>query len=235
MAMRRTNSKRAVLAVAVPIGIAGAVLLIMIAGVVIVSLAAGLGDDASWTRLGNVGEAFGVLESLLSGLAFLALVTTLWIQFAELRLQRTELQLQRDALERSSAELRRAADTGMRTLHLDLVRLSMDDAALAQVWPGTATLDETRRREYIYANLIFQQFAYSTQLADHADEEICQAVRHLFSSPVIRSYWDFSRAERETLRTLTPPAYARVERLADEVWQRLQRETAEPDRPMPPE
>ena len=234
MAMRRINSKRAVLAVAVSAGTAAAILLIVVSGVVVVSLAAGLGDDASWNRLGNVGEAFGVLESLLSGLAFLALVTTLWIQFAELRLQRTELQLQRDALERSSAELRRAADTGMRHLHLELIRLSVDDAALARVWPGMATLDEVRRREYIYANLIFQHFAHSTQLTEYGDAEVRHAVRHLFSSPVMRSYWDFSRAERDTLRTLTPPGYARVERLADEVWQQLRQDGAEPDRRTPP-
>ncbi|MFI5839047.1 DUF6082 family protein [Catenuloplanes sp. NPDC051500] len=215
---RRRTSMRGAVAFAVLAGVLAAMLLIVVAGIAVVALAENLETSASWSRWANVGESFGVLESLLSGLAFLALVITLWIQFTELRLQRTELQLQRGAIERSNQELRRAADASMRTLHLDLVRMSVDDAALAEVWPGGATVDATLRRQYIFANLIFQHFALSTRLADRTDDEIRGAVRHLFTSPLIRAYWEFSAVERAAMRGLESEAHDRVGDLADEVW-----------------
>ena len=49
----------------------------------------GLADQRE--ELGQFGDAFGALNTLFSGLAFSALILTLWMQREELTLQRTEL------------------------------------------------------------------------------------------------------------------------------------------------
>jgi hypothetical protein len=53
-----------------------------------------------------LGDGFGMVNALFSGLAFAGLLVTLWMQRTELRLQRTELQLQRAELVESREVMR---------------------------------------------------------------------------------------------------------------------------------
>jgi len=71
---------------------------------------------------GTFGDAFGVVNTLFSGLAFAALVFTIYqqnrqlkTQSEELALQRHELALQRDELEETRKELKRSADAQERS------------------------------------------------------------------------------------------------------------------------
>ena len=59
---------------------------------------------------GLFGDMFGGLNSLFSGLAFLALVATLYMQSQELALQRNELRLQREELKQNREALDRQRD-----------------------------------------------------------------------------------------------------------------------------
>ncbi len=71
---------------------------------------------SGWDDLAAAGSAFGILNTLFSGLALATLVTALLLQAKELRLQRlefrrhrAELQHQRQELERHRAEFARQA------------------------------------------------------------------------------------------------------------------------------
>lgn len=197
------------------------------AGVLVAAAVADAESPQSWNRLADVGQAFGALDSVLSGLAFAALVVTLWIQFRELRLQQQELRLQRGAIERSNGELRRSAEANARMLHFELIRMSIDDPHLSDVWPqpdGVGDLAE--RRRYIYANLVFQHVSMHLQVRGEPDEVVRRQLRHLFRSPVMRAYWRLSAAERAAVLPAAGEE-TRVARIGDEVCAELDREARE--------
>jgi hypothetical protein len=138
------------------------IVLLVGAGILAVAMAGSVEDAAAWDRWANVGDAFGVLNGVLSGLVFGTLIITLRIQFRELSLQRLELKLQRDAIERSSEELRRSAGADLRMLHIELMKMSIADPVLAKVWPDPVIGDDDiARRQLLYANLIFQNLSLS--------------------------------------------------------------------------
>ena len=56
--------------------------------------------ESSLTDRGLLGDSFGVVNALFSGLAFAGLILAIWLQSIELRLQREELKLTRDELKR---------------------------------------------------------------------------------------------------------------------------------------
>lgn len=56
----------------------------------------------SWEQRGQLGDLFGVINSLFSGLAFAGVIYTIYLQREELALQRKELQLTRDELQRTA-------------------------------------------------------------------------------------------------------------------------------------
>ena len=58
-----------------------------------------------WQTRGQVGDSFGSINALFSGLAFAALIVTIWMQRHELALQREELALQREEMAKSRAEI----------------------------------------------------------------------------------------------------------------------------------
>ncbi|WP_203717108.1 DUF6082 family protein [Asanoa siamensis] len=156
-------------------------------GVGAASLLASTAKDLSWSALADVGDSFGVLNALFSGLALAAVVVTFWMQFTELRSQRGELEVQRHALVQTQAELRRSAEADVRRLHMDLMKMSIADPKLAAVWPKV-TDSEIRNRQYQYVNLILQH-TWMRHFGEIDEEELRRTFRYLFLSPIIRDYW----------------------------------------------
>jgi hypothetical protein len=152
------------------------------------SMIADTAPDPAWAVRANVGEAFGVLNAIFSGLALVAVVVTFWMQFTELRSQRAELALQRDSLIQTQAELHRSAEADLRHLHLDLVKMSISDPELAMVWPKVTSSPE-RHRQFQYANLILQHAWLQLKTTDYSEAELQSTLRYLFSSPILREYW----------------------------------------------
>lgn len=54
----------------------------------------------SWDKRGQRGDAFGMVNSLFVGLAFVGLIVAIALQSQELRLQRGELELTREEMDR---------------------------------------------------------------------------------------------------------------------------------------
>jgi len=194
---------------------------LVVAGVLAAALAARVESPEVWSRWASVGDAFGVLNGVLSGMAVVGLVVALWVQFRELSLQRSELRLQRDAIVSSGEELRRSADANLRMLHFELLKMAIDDPALAEVWPDPANVaNEQHGRQLLYANLVFQHLSLSMLVAGYDDEQIREALRYTFDSSLMREYWRL--AQRARARTQVPGSDAwRVARLGDEVLAEL--------------
>jgi hypothetical protein len=155
-------------------------------------------NGADWTVFANVGESFGALNAVISGLALAAVVVTFWMQFAELKAQRAELASQRESLVRSHADVYRATETDVRRLHMELIKFALKDPALARVWPiGQADLSPERTRQYLYVNLVLQHLALQARIGTVADIE--RQVRRVFCSPVVREYWRDTAADRKKM------------------------------------
>ncbi len=87
--------------------IAVAVVLLWLATPFAVSIVLG-----SWEQRGQVGDTFGVVNALFSGLAFAGLIYTIHLQRHELSLQRRELELTRIELNRT-AEAQEASERAL--------------------------------------------------------------------------------------------------------------------------
>src|SRR5439155_11129773 len=124
--------------------------------------------------------------------------------------------MQRDAMTKSHNELRRSAEADLRMLHMELIKMSIADPQLAEVWPEfTPNLSPGQNRQYLYANLIYQHIRLCLQIGDYTDDEVQFHLRYLFSSPVIRGYWNAAQHSR---RALVPQTHeGQFAQLADEI------------------
>jgi hypothetical protein len=170
----------------------------LLAGIGVAALLASMSSGDKWSVLANVGESFGALNAIFSGLALAAVVVTFWAQLNELKSQRQELALQRESLTRTQKELYRSAEADIRRLHVELIKMAIDDPVLARVWPlAQCELSPERRRQYLYSNLILQHQRLQVRLG--TDAELHSQIRHTFASPIVREYWQNTAGSRAQL------------------------------------
>ncbi|MFC1405903.1 MULTISPECIES: DUF6082 family protein [Streptacidiphilus] len=152
-------------------------------------------------QLGTVGQYFDAGSAVFSGLALLLVIGTTVMQ-------RKELAMQRDALSKSHWELRRSAEADLRRLHMELIKMAIDDPALADVWgdyrPG---IPPERKRQYLYANLIFSHMYLNHKLAVADDVEMLAHLRVITKSEIFREYW------AETIGSRAPLSDESAERI----------------------
>jgi hypothetical protein len=155
----------------------------LLAGVGVAAMLGRRGTAQDWSKWSDVGQTFGVLSSVISGLALAALVVTARAQFREMQANRIELEQQRQALART-------AEANLRMVHLEILRMSIDDPDLAEVWPRFETSPSVaENRQFLYANIIFQFHWMSLRVGGYTDDEIMRSVGYLFRSPIMRDYW----------------------------------------------
>jgi hypothetical protein len=157
-----------------------------------------------------VGETFGALNSVVSGAALAALVITSLMQHKELKSQRA-------AFSQAEVDLNRTAEANLRMLHVDLIRMAMDDRELAAVWPTHGSgLSEDRNRQYLYANLILQHAWLQLRITDFTEAELQRYLRYLFKSPLLREYMK-DRANAHVTIYVPHTAEYRFNQLAEEI------------------
>jgi PDZ domain-containing secreted protein len=122
------------------------------------------GSD-SLDDLARIGDSFGAINSLFSGLALAGVVVAIAMQRQELSLQRQELSLTRD-------ELKRAADSHEETQRIQLQQLEIAQRT-AQISAMTALLNYATERQSEGSRSVSSGVAGSFAAAeakDHADE-----------------------------------------------------------------
>jgi hypothetical protein len=188
---------------------------VVAAGVGIVALVGRSGDDSSWRRWSDVGQAFGVVNSVVAALAVAALVITSMAQSRSQRDQQTEV--------------------SVRQLHVMLTRMAIDNPHLAEVWPRTTMEDPVAQSQYMYANLLLQHawLQYTTGLATR--EEMISNFRYLFASPKVRAFWGKTANSRRSIY-VEDTIEASMAAVADEIWREYEAvlACACENEPMPP-
>ena len=187
-------------------------------------------DPSLGARMGNLGQIFESVNAAFSGLAFIALVVTFRLQYDELKLQRAELQNQHQAMDKSQGALRRSAEADIRALHMQLIKMSMDDEDLAAVWPQyVGPISPVRSKQNKYANLIIQHHRMLYELDHNSAEDIRGAIRYLFTSSLMRNYWKGRMVARRVM-DIAEPAELEFDAIVDAVYL----ETEPPEPPKPP-
>jgi hypothetical protein len=182
--IRETRAARPLIAWSVGLFVGAVVTLL--AGVGVAALLARRGDAAIWSKWSDVGQTFGALSSIISGLALVAVVVTARAQFRELA--------------NNHSELRRTAQASHGMLHLEILKMSIEDPDLARVWPPfLPNLPASLNRQYLYANVIYQFHWTSMRIGDYTDEEVLASLRYLFTSPLMRDYWRAAEYARTSL------------------------------------
>jgi hypothetical protein len=148
-----------------------------------VGMAATLGRRGSpedWSRWSDVGQAFGVLSSVVAVLTLVVVVVTTRMQ---------------------NRELQRSFTVGLSQLHAEILKMSIEDEELAEVWPAFhPNLSPSRNRQYLYANIIYQFHWTSLKLKNASKEEVEGSMRYLFTSPTMRGYWAAAQHIRSSLQ-----------------------------------
>jgi hypothetical protein len=201
----------------------------IVSGIGLAALLGRSGAESTWNRWSAVGETFGALGTVVSGLALMAFVVTFASQVRELKNQHAELIQQGAALDRSRAELYRDVETNLRRLHMDMLKMAIDDERLAAVWPPLEPgLPHEINRQHLYANIVFQHHWLCLRISDYTEEQVEGNLRYLFTSPLMRRYW---RASWNARRFLVPGTDEFLfSRMADEICQEYETVLAS-DRP----
>ncbi|MFL6116060.1 MAG: DUF6082 family protein, partial [Catenulispora sp.] len=149
-------------------------------------------------KMGPLGQIFESVNTVFSGLGFIALVVTFRLQYDELRLQRQELASQRHAMNRTQKQLRRSAEADIRARHVELMRMSMEDGDLAEIWPeyrsGTTAKCE---KQFAYANLVVQHQRMLYNLGVFAKADVHAFFRYAFTNQIMRDFWEARMVARQ--------------------------------------
>ncbi|WP_234328179.1 DUF6082 family protein [Streptomyces sp. NRRL S-37] len=157
------------------------------------------GDLPTAAERSALGDYFGGVNSVFSGLALLMLVIALFFQQRELRSQREELALQREELVASREELRRSAEADLRGLHVQLTEMAMADPSLAEVWNDLPRAPAGTLRQYLFANLAFSHYVLMHSWGHLSEDELLVYANSLLRSPVFRQYWEATRSSKSGL------------------------------------
>jgi hypothetical protein len=189
--------------------------LIGIASVGLAAVFTGAGKPTGWEQ---INEAFGVVNSVFSALALIVVGLTLWVQYRELKMQRGELHEQRLTADRSTDALQKTAEADFRALHVALLKMAIDDPALAEVWPSYGDdITHEQARQFLYANLILQHQALATYRNMRDVEYVRNIVRFCFSNPIIREFWRRTMTDRRDIDAVDEQVVT-FERIGDEVY-----------------
>jgi uncharacterized protein DUF6082 len=145
-------------------------------------------DDMTLNRWSQIGQALEPVGVFFSGVAFIGIALTLFLQTRDLQNQREELAITREEQQRNS-------EVALRQLHTDLIKMAISDRELREVWPPIAPgVAETKKDHYCNLILNLQKVAYEAHTIELA--ELRGALRHLMASRDMYAFWTKARAAR---------------------------------------
>ena len=152
-----------------------------------------LGED--WVLLGNVGQSYGSVATILAAVALIGVSGSLFIQAQEIRSARVQATL--DA-------------------QFELFRVAFEYPELQDVWSPRGDFASQEWRKAIYLNLIFRYFEAGFIHAAISKPELRRLLQDRFSLPGGRNYWRRARGSWAT--NATTRRRRNFVRIAEEEW-----------------
>lgn len=131
----------------------------------------------SWSRLGDIGQAYGTLAAILTGLSLVAVAVSVSLQARDARTNH---------------------EHGARMLHLELVRMALNDPDLFRP-PGEPwhSLPDTEIRRQLFTNLWVMLWRTFYRLNYMSESALRIAVsEQLFGDHFGRRFWERSRGQQ---------------------------------------
>lgn len=128
-------------------------------------------------NLSEIGNVFAFFSALVSGFALAGVVFSLYLQ-------------------------RRAGQASMlsdlRNLHVDLLRMSLEDELYLRCWGEFSTASTTDGyKQHIYLNMIIQHWQLMFELGALGNDQLTNMAEDLMRSEPARMYWEDARKARE--------------------------------------
>lgn len=166
-----------------------------IAAVAVSPLALKVAEDAfgvtEWTTLSSIGQAYGATSAILAGLGLLGVGVSLALQTRESKTNREQ---------------------NLRTLHLELLRMSLDDPQYVECWgPFAGSDDPLLRKQHLYTNLIVSHWQMVYEIGYLKEVELRAILQGFFDGEIGRDFWESGREIRvETSSTMRAKRFHRV-------------------------
>ncbi|GAA2155881.1 DUF6082 family protein [Actinomadura napierensis] len=163
------------------------------------------GSTTRWERWSFIGQTYGAASALLSVLALIGIVATLFFQAHDTKIAREEAR---------------------RIAIAELLKMAMDDPALDEAWgPVPEGEDRTARRQLMYVNMIVSEWQMSYETKALPEVRLRAVSREMFSGRPGRAYWREARQVR--LSTSGNKRARRFHEILDEEYRRAPAPPAE--------
>ncbi|NGN66326.1 hypothetical protein G5C51_20795 [Streptomyces sp. A7024] len=173
----------------------------------------GFGDDDTFTAATAV---FSVLTGAVVAVAVIS-------QQRHLSAQNERVMRQLTMMAESNRIQANRDVTEQFRLNLEVTgRALEDDELLAVLDTYGDDIPAERRRQFLYANMVYMQVLHAYQVDTHPEAEVRGAMAIHLQNPVFREYWEATRLHRRTLQPGSPEN--RLAAITDDVLRRLEDE-----------
>jgi hypothetical protein len=176
-------------------------ILVILAFIILSPITLGLlsGDAGYWTRLGDIGQAYGAASALISVLALTGVAASLFFQARESKASR---------------------DQALRALHLDLMKMAMQDEVYSDSWgPFFDNDDHTEQRQHMYINLIIEHWRMMCEFGSMTETHLRSVAHIVLIGEPGRRFWANGRELR--LRSAGSRLEKKFHRVLEEEYQKV--------------
>lgn len=163
--------------------------------------------------VGELGDMFGAVNALFSGLAFAGVVYAIF-------LQQIALDAQRD-------DTKKATGAARRQLHIELQRMAIEDPDLQEVWGYTDLPTHTLRKQHAYINLVLSHWENDFATGLMTEEKLRVNVGRYIGQPLFYQFWTRNRDYRRSSALTDPESRAiRFHDLVDRLYLAVEKKGA---------
>ena len=131
--------------------------------------------NLNWGELSNVGQTYGAVSALLSTLALVGVVVSVFLQRRETRFSRIE---------------------ASRTRHHELMMLGMEHPSYFKIFGAPQDVSVDVWHSFVYINMHLQFWQMLWEFSDMSETELRFHAQGMFNSSLGREYWDRYGGER---------------------------------------
>ncbi|MEV6487650.1 DUF6082 family protein [Actinoplanes sp. NPDC051633] len=121
-----------------------------------------------WQDLSNVGQAYGAISAVLSGIALCGITASLLMQRQQYRLSEHQ---------------------SVRQRHHDLIKMTFEDPSLKACWGESSSGTGLTENEAAYCNLIVDYWHMLWRISQINSENLQRIASSFFNGEVGRTYW----------------------------------------------
>jgi len=137
--------------------------------------------NVDWSKLSLVGQTYGAVSAVIASLALVAVAISILLTV------------------RQGAAAR---DQQLRSLHLELLQISLQTQSLLDTWgPVGALTNRDDRAKHLYANLIVSHWQTEYEIRAISETELRSISRSFFEGSVGREFWNSAKTVRAKTST----------------------------------